>query len=274
VCNLSGYGNSGPLADRKAYDLLVQTEVGLVSITGPADTPSRVGISVADIAAGMYAYSGILLALLARQESGKGTAVDVSLFDALGEWMGYAAYYASYSGAPPPRSGPHHASIAPYGPVRAGDGGQLYLGIQNAREWSRFCVEVLRQPGLETDERFASNTQRVRHRGALQAVIESAASSLTTADLIARLDAADIAWARMNTLAEYLHHPQLSERDCWREIGSPAGTLRATLPPTRLDGVEPVMGDVPSLGQQTETILGELGIDDDTIAAWRRSGAI
>jgi itaconate CoA-transferase len=274
VCNVSGYGSSGPYAAKKAYDLLVQSEVGLLSITGTEASPARVGISVADIAAGMYAYSGILTALLARGTTGNGTTIDVSLFDALGEWMGYAAYYTRYSGAPPPRSGPNHASIAPYGPVRAGDGGQIYLGIQNAREWSRFCREVLRHPDLETDARFRTNPLRVEHRQALHDAIESGFAALTTIDVIARLESAQIAWARMNSVAEYLSHPQLTERDCWRDIGSPGGTLRATVPPVRMDGVEPVMGDVPALGQHTPTILAELGVDRGTVDAWRREGAI
>jgi itaconate CoA-transferase len=274
VCNVSGYGSTGPFATRRAYDLLVQSEVGLLSITGTAESPARVGISVADIAAGMYAYSGILTALVARAATGRGTTLDVSLFDALGEWMGYAAYFAAYSGAPPPRSGPHHASIAPYGPVRAGDGGQVYLGIQNAREWSRFCTRVLEQPDVEYDARFTTNPLRVRHRQQLQDVIESIFSALATSEVIARLDAAQIAWARMNSIEDFINHPQLSARDCWREIGSPVGRLRATVPPVRMDGVEARMGDVPALGQHTAAILEELGIDRGVAAAWQREGAI
>jgi itaconate CoA-transferase len=274
VCNVSGYGSSGPFAAKKAYDLLVQSEVGLLSITGTAETPARVGISVADIAAGMYAYSGILTALVARGTTGRGTTVDVSLFDALGEWMGYAAYFTGYSGAPPPRSGPHHASIAPYGPVRAGDGGHLYLGIQNVREWARFCKDVLEQAHLEQDARFSTNALRVRHRQELHDVIESVFSRLTTSDVVARLDSAQVAWARMNSVEEYLNHPQLSARDCWRNIGSPVGTLRATVPPVRVEGVEPRMGDVPALGQHTAAILEELGIDRLVAAAWQREGAV
>ena len=274
VCNVSGYGSAGPYAARKAYDLLVQSEVGLLSVTGTEAAPARAGISVADIAAGMYAYSGILTALLARHTTGRGTTVDVSLFDALGEWMGHAAYYAAYSGTPPPRSGPNHASIAPYGPVRAGDGGQVYLAIQNPREWSRFCRDVLRRSGLEEDARFATNALRVQHRQALHEAIESAFAALTTSDVVARLDSAQIGWARMNSVAEFLNHPQLAARDCWRGIGSPAGALRATVPPVRMDGVDPAMGDVPALGQHTQAILEELGVDRGIVAAWRREGAI
>jgi itaconate CoA-transferase len=274
VCTVSGYGSSGPYAQKKAYDLLVQSEVGLVSITGSADAPARAGISVADIAAGMYAYSGILTALFARTSTGHGASLDVSLFDALGEWMGQPAYYAAYGHAPPPRSGANHASIAPYGPFRTGDGGSILLGIQNAREWTRFCADVLQRPDLAGDERFATNTLRVTNRGALQAAIESAFAGLTTSAVIERLESVRIAWARMNSVDEFLEHPQLSGRDCWREIGSPVGPLRATIPPVRMEGVEPTMGDVPSLGQHTEAILAELGIARDTIAAWRSEGAI
>ncbi|HMB82363.1 MAG TPA: CaiB/BaiF CoA-transferase family protein [Vicinamibacterales bacterium] len=274
VCSVSGYGSSGPYSQKKAYDLLVQSEVGLVSVTGTEDAPAKVGISVADIAAGMYAYSGILTALLARASTGHGTSIDVSLFDALSEWMGQPAYYAAYSGTPPPRSGANHASIAPYGPFRCGDGGVIYLGIQNAREWTRFCADVLRRAELAGDERFTINTRRVEHRAALHAAIESAFAPLTTNDVVERLESASIAWARMNSVEAFLEHPQLAGRDRWREIGSPAGPLRAMIPPVRMDGVEPAMGDVPALGQHTDAILEELGVARDTIAAWRQEGAI
>ena len=274
VCNVSGYGTTGPYAQRKAYDLLVQSEVGLISITGTEDAPAKVGISVADIAAGMYAYSGILTALYARGQTGHGTTLDVSLFDALGEWMGAAAYYTGYGGTAPARTGANHASIAPYGPFRAADGGQVFLGVQNAREWQRFCAEVLGWPELADDDRFHTNALRVKNRNALYIVIESALGPLSTADVVARLEAAGIAYARMNSVAEYLAHPQLVERDCFREIGSPVGPLRAALPPVRMEGVAPALGDVPALGQHTDAILDELGIDRDTIAKWRTEGVI
>jgi itaconate CoA-transferase len=274
VCNVSGYGSSGPYAKKKAYDLLVQSEVGLVSLTGTDDTPAKVGISVADIAAGMYAYSGILSALIARTTTGHGTTLDVSLFDALSEWMGQPAYYTAYGGTPPPRSGSDHASIAPYGPFRAGDGGSIYLGIQNGREWTRFCTDVLQRAELAGDARFTTNSLRVANRPALHAAIDAAFATLTTGEIIMRLESAGIAWARLNTVDEFLAHPQLAGRDCWREIGSPAGPLRAMIPPVRMDGVEPSMGDVPSLGQHTDAILEELGITRATIAAWRHEGAI
>jgi itaconate CoA-transferase len=274
VCNVSGYGSSGPYAAKKAYDLLVQSEAGLISITGPADTPSRVGISVADIAAGMYAYAGILTALIVRSANGHGTTVEVSLFDALAEWMAAAAYYTTYGGSPPPRSGPDHASIAPYGPYAGRDGRVVYLGVQNGREWTRFCAEVLLQPGLGDDERFRTNSARVAHRQELSAAIEAVFRTLTADEIVARLEGAQIACARMNSVAEFVAHPQLDARHRWREIGSPAGTLRALLPPVVLDGVEPVMGPVPALGEHTGSILEELGFDAATIARWREERTI
>src|SRR5262245_28938454 len=272
VCNVSGYGSAGPYAQKKAYDLLVQSEVGLVSITGSEREPAKAGISVADIAAGMYAYSGILTALLTRATTGRGTSLEVSLFDALGEWMSHAAYYTAYGGSPPPRSGADHASIAPYGPFRAGDGRDVYLGIQNAREWQNLCAAVLRRPELAGDERFATNPARVKNREALRQTIESAFADLSAEQVIDRLEAARIAYARMNSVAEYLAHPQLAGRR--RDIGSPSGPLTAVLPPVRMTGVEPVMGDVPAVGQHTDAILGELGIDRDTIAQWRAEGVV
>src|SRR6266542_3481693 len=251
ACTVSGYGSSGPYAEKKAYDLLVQGEVGLISITGAADAPAKVGISVADIAAGMYAYSGILTALLARARTGEGAAIEVSLFDALAEWMGSPVYQTAYGGSSPPRSGAHHASIAPYGPFAAGDGGRISLGIQNAREWSRFCTDVLERPQLEDDDRFRTNSLRVTNRAALHDAIDAVFSARSTAEIIGRLERARIAYARMNSVAEFLSHPQLTDRNRWRDIDSPAGPLRALLPPVQMTGVEPCMGDIPALGQHT-----------------------
>ncbi len=274
TCEISGYGTSGPYRDKKAYDLLVQSEAGLVSITGTADTPSKVGISIADIAAGMYAFSGILAALLRRERTGEGSAVEVSLFDALAEWMGYPAYFTEYGGAPPPRTGARHAAIAPYGPYPAGDGKAVYLGIQNEREWARFCGQVLEQPALVGDARFTSNSSRVEHQEALAAIITAAFAGLTAASVVERLDAAGIANARMNTVREFLDHPQLADRDRWREIESPVGTLRALLPAFDISGMQPRMSAIPDLGEHTDAILRELGFDVDTIAAWRREGIV
>jgi len=274
VCSVSGYGSAGPYASRKAYDLLVQSEVGLLSLTGSPDAPARVGISVADIAAGMYAYSGILSALLARESTGDGATVDVSLFDALAEWMGAPAAYTEYGGAAPRRSGPHHASIAPYGPVAAADG-VVYLAIQNAREWTRLCTDVLEYADLATDPRFATNPARVEHREALNAAIAARVSSLSTAELTARLDAAQIAYAEMNTLQEFLHHPQLELRGRWHTVATPAGAIRALAPPVSINNDQhPRMDPVPALGAHTDAILSELGYTREAIASLRREGTI
>jgi itaconate CoA-transferase len=274
VCEVTGYGSSGPFARKKAYDMLVQAETGLTSITGTPETPSRVGISVADIAAGMYAVSGILTALLGRATSGHGTIVEVSLFDALGEWMGAPAYYTAYGGTEPPRSGAAHATIAPYELFLSSDGEEICLAIQNSREWTRFCERVLGRPGLAHDPRFASNALRVQHRTELHGIIESLFAELAASDVVDRLESAGIACARRNTVAGFLAHPQLAERGRWTTIDSPAGPLRALTPPVRMDGVDPYMGPVPTLGQHTREILGELGFDESTISGWSREQVI
>ena len=273
VCNISGYGNEGPYASKKAYDLLVQSEVGLTSITGTTDVPSRVGISIADIAAGMYAYSAVLTALLARKDSGDGSTLDISLFDALAEWMSFPAYHTAYSGAPLPRSGPNHPSIAPYGPFRTADG-QVFLAVQNAREWVRFCADVLQQPALADAASFRTNERRMANRDALHTAIDEVLSVLPMAIVIERLEGAGIAYARMNSVAEFIDHPQLTVRDRWQQIESEAGRLRALKPPVIMEAVEPVMGRVPSLGEHTRAILEELGFDDATIAAWIRERVV
>lgn len=274
VCEISGYGSTGPYRDKKAYDLLVQSEAGLVSITGTPDTPSKVGISIADIAAGMYAFSSILAALLRRSATGSGAALDISMFDALAEWMGYPAYFAMYTGVPPQRSGAAHPAIAPYGPYAAGDGKMVFIGLQNEREWVRFCADVLERPDLLTDARFGSNSGRVEHRAALDALIADAFGRRSAAEIIARLEAAQIANARMNSVGEFLEHPQLSARDRWREVESPAGPIRALLPPFGFDDLEPTMGRIPAVGEHTDAILAELGYDAGTVGDWRRRGLI
>jgi crotonobetainyl-CoA:carnitine CoA-transferase CaiB-like acyl-CoA transferase len=273
TCEISGYGSSGPYRDKKAYDLLVQSEAGLVSITGTDETPSKVGISIADIAAGMYAFSGVLAALLQREKTGEGATIDVSMFDALAEWMGFPAYFTEYGGTAPPRSGARHASIAPYGPFRAGDGQVVYLGLQNEREWVRFCGEVLERPELSTDARFTTNSARVEHQDALNDAITQAFAGLSADQVVARLEEAGIANARMNSMREFLDHPQLTARNRWRDVPSPAGPLRALVPPIGLDA-EPVMGAIPALGEHTDMILGELGYDAKTIGGWRQRGIV
>jgi itaconate CoA-transferase len=274
VCDISGYGSSGPYRDKKAYDLLVQCEVRLISITGTPETPSKVGVSIADIACGMYAYSGILAALLRRGRTGEGAALEVSLFEALAEWMGFPAYYAMYGGKEPPRTGASHAAIAPYGPFECGDGKVIFLGIQNEREWERFCEVVLEQPALAEDERFASNSERVENRDDLYQDIEAILQKFSSSEAIERLEEAKIANARMRTVRGLLEHPQLEARDRWREVGSPVGPLRALLPPAIIDTIEPLMAPIPSVSEHTEKILAELGYDDDTVATLRQAAAI
>jgi crotonobetainyl-CoA:carnitine CoA-transferase CaiB-like acyl-CoA transferase len=273
VCNISGYGTSGPYAPKKAYDLLVQSEVGVVSITGADDMPCRVGISIADIAAGMYAYSGILTALFQRRATGVGCTMDVSLFDALAEWMGFPIYHTAYTDRELRRSGPNHVSIAPYGPFRGADG-HVYLAVQNAREWTRFCARVLGRPDVEDDERFRTNELRLQHREALRAVIEETFATLKAEEIEAKLESAQIAHARMNSVREVIDHPQLTARSRWTEIGSEAGPLRALPPPVTIEGVDPLMGAVPALGQHTSAILQELGFTDDVVAKWKREKVI
>jgi itaconate CoA-transferase len=268
ACGLSGYGTTGPYANKKAYDLLVQSETGLVSITGTEDTPSKVGLSIADIAGGMYVYSGVLTALIQRSRTGHGTAFEVSLFEALAEWMGYAMYY-SFGGRPPARTGASHAAIAPYGPYTTRDG-QVIFGIHNNREWATFCRDVLDHPVLADDERFQGNHQRVANRAVMDAEIEAVFAELPTADVIKRLDAAQIANAHMNTIDEFVEHPQLAARDAWRTVASSVGSIPALVPPVRMAGVEPVMGAIPALGEHTDAILGELGFSVATVEAWRK----
>lgn len=274
VCEISGYGTDGPYRDKKAYDLLVQSEAGLLSITGTPDVPSKVGVSIADIAAGMYAFSGILAALLRRARTDAGAVLDVSMFDALAEWMGYPAYYTGYGGALLPRSGAAHAAIAPYGPYTAGDGKVVYIGLQNEREWARFCADVLEQPTLATDPRFTANADRVANRDALDALIAASFATHSAQQVLARLDAAQIANARMNTVEEFLDHPQLAARNRWRMVDSPAGPIRALVPPFGLDDVEPRMGPIPAVGEHTDAILNELGYDAATVAKWRDRGIV
>ena len=267
VCGISGYGFTGPYRDKKAYDLLVQCETGLVSITGTPETPSKVGISAADIAAGMYAYSSILAALFRRERTLEGMEIEVSMLEALGEWMGFPAYFALYGGEEPERSGARHAAIAPYGPFECGDGEVVFLGIQNEREWERFCEAVLEHPAMAKEERFATNSGRVANREALDKEIEGAFKRLSAEEVIERLEEAQIANARMRTVHGFLDHPQLEARDRWREVGSPAGPLRALLPPATMSGVEPTMAAVPEVGEHTDRILAELGYDEEGIAA-------
>jgi itaconate CoA-transferase len=259
VCDISGYGEDGPYRDKKAYDLLIQAEAGLLSVTGTPETPSKAGNSMADIAAGMYAYSGILAALLQRQRTSEGSHIDVSMLESLAEWMSYPMYYAYEGAMPPPRTGAAHASIYPYGPFRTADG-TVILGLQNEREWQAFCEKVLLQPALATDPRFDANAKRSAHRAELDAAIHAVFGQLATAAVEQRLDAAQIANGRMNDMAGLWAHPQLQARERWRMVGTPAGEVPALLPPARNDSFDYRMDPVPAVGEHTEAILRELGL--------------
>ena len=274
VCDISGYGSDGPYRDKKAYDLLIQSEAGFLSVTGTPDEPSKAGNSIADIAAGMYAYSSVLAALLQRQKTGKGSHIDVSMLESLGEWMGFPMYYAYEGAAPPPRSGAAHATIYPYGPFVAGDGGTVMLGLQNEREWKVFCEQVLRQPGLAADPRFDSNARRNEHRAPLKAIILESFGQLSAAQVVQRLDDAQIANARMNSMAQLWAHPQLQARGRVRSVGSPAGEIAALLPPGVNSGFDYRMDPVPAVGEHTEAILRALGRNQAAIAALREARAI
>lgn len=273
-CGISGYGPSGPYAQKKAYDLLVQCEAGLLSVTGTPEAPSKAGIPVADIAAGMYAFSAILAALLRRERTGEGATLDITMFEALGEWMGFPAYFTGYGGEPPPRSGPYHATIVPYGPFQAADGATVFLSVQNEREFSRFCDVVLGKAALKHDPRFATGPARQRHRDALHAEIEHVFSGLSAGEACARLDAADIANARMNGMREFWAHPQLAARARWAKIASPAGELDMLKPPLNFAGEEPRLGALPAVGEHTRDILAELGLGPAQIERLARDGAI
>jgi itaconate CoA-transferase len=274
VCDISGYGDNGPYGSRKAYDLLVQAEAGVLSVTGTDDTPSKVGISIADIAAGMYAYSGILTALYQRQKSGKGTCIEVTLLEALAEWMGYPLYYTHFGGTAPSRTGPDHATIVPYGRYQTGDGKSIMLGLQNEREWTIFCEKVLRQPNMAQDPRYDSNSKRAANRSEVNALIAEVFATFTAEQLIERLDASGIANARMNTPDEVWEHPQLKTRDRWRAMDSPAGLLPTLLPPVTMPGFEARIDAVPALGEHTERILSELGYRSGDITALREADVV
>lgn len=274
VCNISGYGSGGPYSAKKAYDLLIQCETGLVSITGTPETPCKVSISIADIATGMYAYSGILTALYKRQKTDRGTELEVSMLEALGEWMITPGYFAAYGDGPPPRSGASHAAIYPYGPFETGDNKTVFFGIQNEREWTNFCTDVLDQPDLAKNPRFESNTQRLNNASELQPIIENLFHQLDAEKILFLLDQAQIANAHLNSAKEFWDHPQLQARKRWREIDSPAGSIQSMLPPVTMEGVTPRMDAVPALGQHTRQILMELGYNENAIDHLTEGGAI
>ena len=273
VCDVSGYGTTGPYAKKKAYDLLVQGEAGVLSLTGTPESPAKVGISITDIGTGLHAYAAILGALYNRERSGEGAHIDLTMFETMAEWMGHPLYYTHYSGKSPRRSGPDHATIVPYGRFRTQDGDVLF-GIQNEREWANFCDKVLGRPELAKDPRYDNNTKRTAARAEVVALIEKVFAQWTAAEVEAKLDAADIANARLNTPDEVWNHPQLQARSRWREVETPAGKIPALLPAATFEGFEARMDPVPAIGAHTEMILGELGYGAAEISALRAAGAV
>jgi crotonobetainyl-CoA:carnitine CoA-transferase CaiB-like acyl-CoA transferase len=273
VCDISGYGGDGPYRDRKAYDLLIQSEAGFLSVTGTPAEPAKAGCSIADIAAGMYAYTSVLAALFQRERTGKGAHIDVSMLEALAEWMSYPLNYAYDGAAPPPRSGAAHATIYPYGPFATGDGRSVMLGLQNEREWAAFCGDVLQQPALAADPRFCGSSRRHENREALRAIILARFSTMSAAQVVATLEAAQIASAHVNDMAGVWAHPQLAARGRWVDVGSPAGPIRAQKPPGASDAFDYRMDAVPALGEHTQSILRELGYSGPQIAQLRECGA-
>jgi itaconate CoA-transferase len=263
VCDISGYGSNGPYRDKKAYDLLIQSEAGFLSVTGTKDQPAKAGNSIADIAAGMYAYSNILAALIQRSKTGRGCRLDISMLESMVEWMGFPLYY-SYNGAPAPaRAGASHASIYPYGPFETGDGRSVMLGIQNEREWSMFCEKVLEKPELAADARFAGTAQRSLNRDALKTIIVQVFSAFTADEIVRRLDGAGIANASVNDMQGVWNHPQLQARDRWTEVETPVGPIRTLLPPGMPAEFNPRIGPIPRVGEHNESILAELGVSLD-----------
>ncbi len=259
ACDISGYGVGGPYQNKKAYDLLVQCETGFLSINGTPDAQAKSGLSIVDIATGMYALQGILMALYSRERTGAGTALEVSLFDSMSEWMSYPAYYTRDGGVPLQRSGARHATISPYGPFRTGDGKTIFFGIQNEREWLNFCKLVMADIPMANDPRFNSNPARMANRDVLEATIETAFAAWTSDEVIERLEQAAIANARLNTVEDFLQHPQLHQRHRLRTVGSEAGPQEVFLPALTIPGLEPVMGPVPAVGEHNQKILAELG---------------
>ncbi|HEV7800956.1 MAG TPA: CaiB/BaiF CoA-transferase family protein [Burkholderiales bacterium] len=274
VCDISGYGDSGPYADKKAYDLLVQSEAGVLSVTGTEEAPSKVGISITDIGTGLHAYAAILAALYERERTGKGRRIEVTMFEAMVEWMNHPLYYTHFSGRAPKRSGPDHATIVPYGRFRAGDGKHVMFGIQNEREWASFCGGVLQKPELAKDPRYDNNTKRTAARADVVGLIEGVFADLTAEEVVSRLDAAGIANARLNSPEEVWNHPQLAARKRWRDVDSPAGPIPAVLPPATFEGVEARMDPIPAVGEHTDRILGELGYSAEQIASLRQASGV
>ncbi|MBN3858576.1 CoA transferase [Paraburkholderia sp. Ac-20340] len=273
VCDISGYGSNGPYTNKKAYDLLVQAEAGFLSVTGTPDDMVKAGCSIADIAAGMYAYTNILAALIQRGKTGRGCRIDVSMLEAMAEWMSFPLYYAFDGATPPPRAGASHATIYPYGPFEANDGKTVILGLQNEREWAKFCEFVLESPDLATDERFATNAKRSQNRAELRAIIDQVFTGMNSDELVARLEAADIANALVNDMAGLWEHPQLKARERWRTVDSPVGKIPALIPPGGVSP-DPRMDPIPAVGEHTASILSELGFTQTRIDELQSSGCV
>jgi itaconate CoA-transferase len=274
VCDISGYGEGGPYETKKAYDLLIQSESGFVSVTGSAEEPSKAGCSIADISAGSYAYSSILNALLLRHKTGLGSHLDVSMLESMVEWMSFPMYYAFEGAAPPPRAGASHATIYPYGPFPVGDGNTIMLGLQNEREWVIFCEKVIEQKALAIDPEFDNNTKRTANRARLRAVIVELFSKMTIAQVEQKLEEAQIANARVNEMKDVWAHPQLKARNRWTEVQSPVGLLPALLPPATNNQFDARMDPIPGIGEHTQAILKELGVDEAAVARLAADKAI
>jgi len=274
VCSISGYGRGGPYETRKAFDLLLQGETGVIATTGTAEAPAKLGISVGDIGAGVYGAMAVLAALYERRATGRGRLVETSLFDALAEWMGYPVPYTLYGGEPPARAGVRHATVVPYGSYRCGDGQAVLLAVQTEGQWARFCRDVCAHPEWEHDPRFATSSARRVNREALEAMIEAAFAAHPRAEITRRLEAADIPFGDLNEVAGFIAHPQLAARDRWREVATPAGPIRVIVPPLDLEGMEPRMGAIPEVGAHTDEILTEIGYDAARIQELRAVGAV
>jgi crotonobetainyl-CoA:carnitine CoA-transferase CaiB-like acyl-CoA transferase len=274
VCSISGYGSSGPYLQRKAFDLLLQGETGVIATTGTGDELAKVGISIGDTGAGVYGAMAVLAALYERQITGEGKLVETSLFDALAEFMGYPAYYTLYGGTPPARAGVRHATVVPYGAYRCGDGNLVLFSVQTQKQWIDFCTQVCGHPEWIDDPRFDTTPHRREHRDILEPLIEEAFAPYTRAEVNHRLEVADIPFGDLNTIAQFLEHPQLEARDRWRSIDSPAGPLQAILPPFTLENTELAMGDIPAVGAQTDAILSSIGYGNDDIARLRQAGVV
>jgi len=274
VCDISGYGADGPYRDKKAYDLLIQSESGLLSVTGTPETPSKAGCSIVDIASGMYAYTNILAALIQRGRTGQGCCIDISMLESMAEWMSFPLYY-TYDGAEPPvRAGASHATIYPYGPFPTGDGKVVMLGLQNEREWAVFCDKVLAQPSLKTDSRFASSSMRSKGRKELYGIIVEAFAKVTAEQIVRRLDEAQIGNARMNDMRDLWEHAQLRARERWVDVDTPVGKVKALLPPGVPASFEPRMDPIPAIGEHTDAILIDLGYKQEAIAKLRSAGVV